>query len=79
LILAKPGPEYLNLTVLKNDYVAARKLFFRMLPTLELMEGGGKYTQFVKAACGLAGHPVGSPRRPLLSPPRPSAPSSERL
>jgi dihydrodipicolinate synthase/N-acetylneuraminate lyase len=68
LILAKPDPEYLSLTVLKNDYAAARKLFFRMLPTLELMAGSGKYTQFVKAACGLAGHPVGPPRRPLLIP-----------
>jgi hypothetical protein len=42
LILAKPDPEYLSLTVLKNDYAAARKLFFRMLPTLELMAGSGK-------------------------------------
>jgi dihydrodipicolinate synthase/N-acetylneuraminate lyase len=36
-----------------------------MLPTLELMEGGGKYTQWVKAACGLMGRPVGAPRAPL--------------
>jgi dihydrodipicolinate synthase/N-acetylneuraminate lyase len=39
-----------------------------MLPTLELMEGGGKYTQFVKAACGSQGHPIGPPRRPLKTP-----------
>ena len=44
---------------------AARKLFFEMLPTLELMEGGGKYTQWVKAACGLMGYECGPPRRPL--------------
>jgi dihydrodipicolinate synthase/N-acetylneuraminate lyase len=31
-----------------------------------IVEGGGKYTQFVKAACALAGRPVGPPRRPLL-------------
>jgi 4-hydroxy-tetrahydrodipicolinate synthase len=37
-----------------------------MLPTLELMEGGGKYTQYVKAACALRGHRVGPPRMPLL-------------
>ncbi len=54
--------------MVKKNYPAARKLFFQMLPLLELMEGGGKYTQFVKAACGLAGHPVGPPRRPLLIP-----------
>ena len=54
-----------DLTVVKQDYAAARELFFTMLPTLELMEGGGKYTQWVKAACGLTGHDCGAPRRPL--------------
>lgn len=56
-----------ELTVVKQDYVAARELFFEMLPTLELMEGGGKYTQWVKAACGLMGHNCGAPRRPLCA------------
>jgi dihydrodipicolinate synthase/N-acetylneuraminate lyase len=54
-----------ELAVERSDYAAARALYFKMLPTLTLMEGGGKYTQFVKAACGLTGHPVGPPRRPL--------------
>ena len=36
------------------------------MPFLALAEGGGKYTQYVKAGCGLTGHPVGPPRRPLL-------------
>jgi 4-hydroxy-tetrahydrodipicolinate synthase len=54
-----------ELTVVRQDYEAARKLFFQMLPTLELMEGGGKYTQWVKAACGLMGHDCGPPRLPL--------------
>ena len=54
-----------ELAVAKQDYAAARKLFFSMLPTLELMEGGGKYTQWVKAACGLMGQDCGAPRRPL--------------
>lgn len=56
-----------TLAVEKKDYVAARKLFFEMLPTLELMEGGGKYTQFVKAGCGLMGHKAGAPCRPLAA------------
>jgi 4-hydroxy-tetrahydrodipicolinate synthase len=56
-----------SLAVEKKDYVAARKLFFKMLPTLELMEGGGKYTQFVKAGCKLMGHDMGAPRRPLAA------------
>ena len=54
-----------ELVVETRNYPAAQKLFFEMLPVLELMEGGGKYTQWVKAACGLAGHPVGPPRAPL--------------
>jgi 4-hydroxy-tetrahydrodipicolinate synthase len=56
-----------ELTVEKRDYVAARKLFFELLPTLELMEGGGKYTQWVKAACGLMGFDSGAPRQPLCA------------
>ena len=55
-----------ELSVVKGDYTAARKLFFQMLPALELMEGGGKYTQWVKAACALMGRDCGPPRRPLL-------------
>jgi len=68
-VLPKSHVRLYELAVIKQHYEAARKLFFRMLPTLELMEGGGKYTQFVKAACGLQGHPVGPPRRPLKTPP----------
>lgn len=67
-VLPKSHVRLYELAAVKQDYAAARKLFFQMLPTLELMEGGGKYTQFVKAACGLAGHPVGPPRQPLLAP-----------
>lgn len=54
-----------DLVVRQQDFAAARTLFFEMLPVLELMEGGGKYTQWVKAACGLMGFECGPPRRPL--------------
>jgi len=64
-VLPASHAQLYALTVVKQDYVAARKLFFEMLPMLELMEGGGKYTQWVKAACGLMGHDCGAPRRPL--------------
>jgi 4-hydroxy-tetrahydrodipicolinate synthase len=67
-VLPKAHAKLYELTVEQKNFEAAKKLFFQMLPLLELMEGGGKYTQFVKAACGLAGHPVGPPRRPLLLP-----------
>lgn len=63
--LPKSHVQLYELAVERGDYAAARALYFKMLPTLTLMEGGGKYTQFVKAACGLTGHPVGPPRRPL--------------
>ena len=64
-VLPASHTKLYELVVEKKDYPAARKLFFEMLPTLELMEGGGKYTQWVKAACGLMGHECGPPRRPL--------------
>jgi len=56
-----------ELAVANKDFVKARMLFFDILPTLELIEGGGKYTQWVKAACGLMGHPCGAPRPPLAA------------
>lgn len=49
-----------------KDPVATRECYERMRPILELMENGGKYTQFVKAGCELMGHPAGPPRQPLL-------------
>lgn len=64
-VLPASHARLFELTVARKDYAAARKLFFAMLPTLELMEGGGKYTQWVKAACGLMGQDCGAPRRPL--------------
>ena len=64
-VLPKSHVQLYELAVRQRDYDAARKLYFKMLPTLGLMEGEGKYTQYVKAACGLQGHPVGPPRRPL--------------
>ncbi len=57
--------ELYRLIAERQDYEAARRLYFKMLPLLSLMEGGGKYTQWVKAACGLVGRPVGAPRAPL--------------
>jgi len=64
-VLPRSHVRLYTLAVEKRDPVAARKLFFQMLPMLELMETGSKYTQLVKAACGLMGHDCGAPRRPL--------------
>ncbi|MEN9975700.1 MAG: hypothetical protein RLZZ282_1706 [Verrucomicrobiota bacterium] len=64
-VLPASHAQLYELTAVKKDYAAARSLFFDMLPILELMEGGGKYTQWVKAACSLMGHDCGDPRGPL--------------
>ncbi len=64
-VLPSSHAQLYQLAVVKKDYVSARTLFFELLPVLELMEGGGKYTQWVKAACGLVGHDCGPPRSPL--------------
>lgn len=65
-VLPKQHVELFDLAVEKQDFLAARDLYYQMLPTLALMEGGGKYTQFVKAGCQVTGRPVGPPREPLL-------------
>jgi len=64
--LPKLHVELFDLAVRNNDFLTARKLYYKLLPILTLMEGGGKYTQFCKAGCALLGRPVGPPRRPLL-------------
>jgi len=66
-VVPRSHVELYRLVVEKRDFAAARKLYFQMLPLLNLMEGGGKYTQWVKAACGLMGRPVGAPRSPLCA------------
>ncbi len=69
-VLPRAHVRLYELTMQKADkadyaYARAREYFYQMLPVLELMEESGKYTQFVKAACGLVRHPVGPPRQPL--------------
>jgi 4-hydroxy-tetrahydrodipicolinate synthase len=64
-VLPKEHVELYQLAVIDKDFVAARDFYYRLLPALSLIEGGGKYTQFVKAGCALTGHPVGPPRPPL--------------
>lgn len=52
--------------VVKQDMVAGRELASRFVPLLNLLEQGGKFCQYVKFGCELAGMPVGVTRRPLL-------------
>ncbi len=65
-VIPAPHVELYELAVKRKDARGARACYERMRPVLELMEGGGKYTQWVKAGCGIMGHPVGPPRQPLL-------------
>ncbi len=52
--------------VVRKDFVQGQKLMHAMLPMFYLLEQGGKYIQYVKYGCELAGIPVGSTRQPLL-------------
>jgi len=65
-VLPQAHVELFRLAVEQQEWSAARDHYYRLLPTLALMEGGGKYTQFVKAGCEMQGHAVGPPRKPLL-------------
>jgi 4-hydroxy-tetrahydrodipicolinate synthase len=65
-VIPAPHVEMYELAVKRKDAKGARECYARMKATLELLEGGGKYTQWVKAGCGIMGHPVGPPRQPLL-------------
>jgi 4-hydroxy-tetrahydrodipicolinate synthase len=65
-VLPKEHVQLFELACREQDRPAAERLQQQLLPILSMMEGEGKYTQFVKAGCALVGHPVGPPRRPLL-------------
>lgn len=64
-VLPKAHVDLFEQAVKKQDVLGARELYYSILPLMGFMEGG-RYTQFVKAGCGLQGHPVGPPRQPLL-------------
>jgi len=51
--------------VIDQDFVAGRQLAARILPMLNLLEQGGKFCQYIKYGCELAGLPVGTARAPL--------------
>jgi len=57
--------ELFELAVRQQDFEQARRLYYRLLPLLQMAEQSGRYTQVCKAGCALAGRPVGPPRAPL--------------
>lgn len=63
------APEHVALyqaCVVEQDFVVGRELAARLLPMLNLLEQGGKFCQYIKYGCELAGLPVGPAHRPLL-------------
>jgi 4-hydroxy-tetrahydrodipicolinate synthase len=51
--------------VKRGDFDKGRKLMAQLLPVLELLERSGKFIQYVRYGCELAGTPVGVARAPL--------------
>ncbi|CAB3637856.1 4-hydroxy-tetrahydrodipicolinate synthase [Paraburkholderia phenoliruptrix] len=51
--------------VKRGDFATGRQLMARLLPVLELLERSGKFIQYVRYGCELAGMPVGVARAPL--------------
>jgi 4-hydroxy-tetrahydrodipicolinate synthase len=52
--------------VVQGDFESGRNIMRRLLPLFMLMEQGGKYLQYCKYGCELAGAPVGAVRPPLM-------------
>jgi 4-hydroxy-tetrahydrodipicolinate synthase len=48
-----------------GDFAQGRRLMTQLLPVLELLERSGKFIQYVRYGCELAGVPVGAARAPL--------------
>ncbi|WP_354682238.1 dihydrodipicolinate synthase family protein [Cupriavidus necator] len=53
--------------VKRRDFASGRELMAKLLPVLELLERSGKFIQYVRYGCELAGLPVGAARAPLGS------------
>lgn len=51
--------------VLENDFRKGQRIMSAMLPFMQVLEQGGKFTQSVKYGCELSGLPAGRVRKPL--------------
>ncbi|SFT83307.1 dihydrodipicolinate synthase family protein [Paraburkholderia aspalathi] len=54
-----------DVCVKRGDFETGRKQMAQLLPVLELLERSGKFIQYVRYGCELAGMPVGVARAPL--------------
>lgn len=67
-VIPKQCVKLYELAVEKRDIDGARELWYCMLPFGNMVEGEGKFVQYLKAASEMLGRPLGPPRRPLLPP-----------
>jgi 4-hydroxy-tetrahydrodipicolinate synthase len=51
--------------VVEGDWKRGKEIMAPMMPLIYLLENGGKYIQYVKLGCELAGVPVGAMRPPM--------------
>lgn len=63
--LPEAHTELFDVCVKQGDFATGRKLMAQLLPVLELLERSGKFIQYVRYGCELAGKPVGAARAPL--------------
>jgi len=49
----------------REDWKLGKEIMAKMMPLIYLLENGGKYIQYVKFGCELAGFPVGRMRPPM--------------
>jgi 4-hydroxy-tetrahydrodipicolinate synthase len=65
-ILGKQCVELYELAVERKDTKRATRLYYKMLPIMDMFEGTGKYVQLAKAGLQILGRDIGEPRKPLL-------------
>lgn len=63
--LPEAHTELFDACVNRGDFATGRQLMAQLLPVLELLERSGKFIQYVRYGCELAGTPVGIAREPL--------------
>jgi len=51
--------------VLEKDFDKGRRIMAALLPLMRVLEQGGKFVQYIKHGCTLAGLPAGPVRKPL--------------
>ncbi|MFX1404805.1 MAG: 4-hydroxy-tetrahydrodipicolinate synthase [Promethearchaeota archaeon] len=55
-----------DLAVEKKKIMEAKELWYKILPIGDIVEGSGKFVQYIKAGVELRGIAAGPPRKPLL-------------